>query len=636
MCVFLTQREGNDMGFMDFIGLGGDDFSAPSAADAPNQADLDRLAARKAGVEALYGHAAAADTNPMNLPGNKDYKNLTMAANNADQLLRGDTSGLQNQAYVDNVIKTGGKPTMSDPNAYFLGGDKTYAATRAGEYDAAAAAAGNRLATTANDSEAAGYRDSGRLSAAQYGAQAVGQYALAGGLTAGAEGAAYQGQLGAANGQLAAALAQANAGQSQMGQAGELAALGKLPVGPSVAELSMRQASGLAQNQQASLAASSRGGNSALALQNAAANSAQLGGQLEQNVGIQRAQEDMANRTFAANAIRGAADIYGGAGNTFGGAGSTVGGAGTTLANAGQGRTQALTAASGALGAATTATSADVNANTALSAQASQVAQDEAERRFRQQEANDKLALANKARAEGLLQDQANLTAGADKSAADRNAGVATAAFANRDRTGEGTITGSAGGDKVLGAGASAASAIVGLSDIRAKKNIAPAGPAIDEMFRSADATAAKTRAIAPVDYGFGAEALPGYSYEYTDPKAPGAAPGQHFGPMAQDLEKTPAGASVVVDQGGRKGVDTGRLSLANASETARLRAQVDALMSGAGPATQIQGTQVSYPQIAPQAPPQPQANGYGASDIYNPWREDQDPRLRPFPGARA
>src|SRR5678816_4960465 len=31
--------------------------------------------------------------------------------------------------------------------------------------------------------------------------------------------------------------------------------------------------------------------------------------------------------------------------------------------------------------------------------------------------------------------------------------------------------------------------------------------------------------------------AAPGYSYEYKNPNMPGAAPGTHFGPMAQDLE---------------------------------------------------------------------------------------------------
>lgn len=66
--------------------------------------------------------------------------------------------------------------------------------------------------------------------------------------------------------------------------------------------------------------------------------------------------------------------------------------------------------------------------------------------------------------------------------------------------------------------------------------------------------------------------AAPGYSYEYKNPNMPGAAPGTHFGPMAQDLERTPAGRSTVVEApNGMKMVDTGRLALVN---TAALHAQ--------------------------------------------------------------
>ncbi len=70
-----------------------------------------------------------------------------------------------------------------------------------------------------------------------------------------------------------------------------------------------------------------------------------------------------------------------------------------------------------------------------------------------------------------------------------------------------------------------------------------------------------------------------GYSYEYKDPSSPGAAPGRHYGPMAQDLLKTPAGASTVVHQpNGRLGVDTGRLSLVNTSAISDQQNQLDRL----------------------------------------------------------
>lgn len=79
----------------------------------------------------------------------------------------------------------------------------------------------------------------------------------------------------------------------------------------------------------------------------------------------------------------------------------------------------------------------------------------------------------------------------------------------------------------------------------------------------------------------------PGSFYEYQDPSAPGASPGQHYGPMAQDLAKTPAGASAVIQQpDGKLGVDTGRLALVNTGalsaqqkELDSMRAQLDSLL---------------------------------------------------------
>lgn len=54
----------------------------------------------------------------------------------------------------------------------------------------------------------------------------------------------------------------------------------------------------------------------------------------------------------------------------------------------------------------------------------------------------------------------------------------------------------------------------------------------------------------------------PGYSYDYKDPESMGATDGRQYGLMAQDLEKTPAGRSVVKEVGGKKMVDTSRLTL--------------------------------------------------------------------------
>lgn len=71
----------------------------------------------------------------------------------------------------------------------------------------------------------------------------------------------------------------------------------------------------------------------------------------------------------------------------------------------------------------------------------------------------------------------------------------------------------------------------------------------------------------------------PGSFYDYKDPGASGADAARHYGPMAQDLAKTPAGASAVVKQpDGSLGVDTGRLSLVNTSALSAQQKQLDEL----------------------------------------------------------
>lgn len=69
----------------------------------------------------------------------------------------------------------------------------------------------------------------------------------------------------------------------------------------------------------------------------------------------------------------------------------------------------------------------------------------------------------------------------------------------------------------------------------------------------------------------------PGYAYNYRDPDKYGA--GQFWGPMAQDLEKTPVGASTVMQKpDGTKAIDTGRLSLVNTSALANQQQQIHEL----------------------------------------------------------
>ena len=74
------------------------------------------------------------------------------------------------------------------------------------------------------------------------------------------------------------------------------------------------------------------------------------------------------------------------------------------------------------------------------------------------------------------------------------------------------------------------------------------------------------------------AEALrktPGSHYRYKSDKH---GKGEHTGPMAQDLEKTREFRSAVVERGGVKTVDTGRLTMAHHAALSDLQSQIDRL----------------------------------------------------------
>jgi hypothetical protein len=55
---------------------------------------------------------------------------------------------------------------------------------------------------------------------------------------------------------------------------------------------------------------------------------------------------------------------------------------------------------------------------------------------------------------------------------------------------------------------------------------------------------------------------LKAHAYTYKDPSQPGAGPGVHVGPMAQELEKSEIGRAAVVDTPEGKMVNTSRLVL--------------------------------------------------------------------------
>jgi hypothetical protein len=77
-----------------------------------------------------------------------------------------------------------------------------------------------------------------------------------------------------------------------------------------------------------------------------------------------------------------------------------------------------------------------------------------------------------------------------------------------------------------------------------------------------------------------------GYSYEYKDPRAPGATPGRQVGPMAQDLERT-AAAGAVHDTPNGKQVDTPRLTMVNTAAISELQRKLQRLeaLGGGQPA---------------------------------------------------
>jgi hypothetical protein len=141
-----------------------------------------------------------------------------------------------------------------------------------------------------------------------------------------------------------------------------------------------------------------------------------------------------------------------------------------------------------------------------------------------------------------------------------------------------GTIIGGIGGALIGGPagaviGASAGGAAGGaISDIRAKTDIQPQsfdeflanGAGGKSLGQANSVFAPQPGAAPPQAPAFDFRPARGYSYDYKNPNQLGAAPGRQFGPMAQDLEKTPAGAFTVGNgPTGQKFIDPNRASLA-------------------------------------------------------------------------
>jgi hypothetical protein len=496
--------------------------------------------------------------NPSYVTGQQGFGNVVR---NQETLAQGDLNPFQKDVFRSEYL-VNPNTAMADPSKQYFNGDPRFAANQASMLQAQATGAMGRAGPMI---------DTSGMQPWQMGAQgSLGQMGQAGAnlsnqgyqLNNVATGAGYQGQLGAAQGLM---------GMSQM------------PAGPSVAEQAMRMQSAQNEHTQAALAAGARGGDSALALNNAAANAAGVGGQLQQQLGLQRAQEAMANRQFSAQTLGAAGQAYGQAAGTqmgaYGGAASAYGNAGSVYGNAG---------ALGLQGAGQMGNIATQNAGNAL----------------QQTQLNQTYGLGSQQLGADYLKSQLQASAQADANRTQNVTNLAAGQFANRDRSGEGTITGSAGGDKMLGTGLQVGGTALMMSDLRAKKDIDPAPAQVSDAFRAAG-QAVSDIGGATVQYPGSTATFPnvgGYSYEYKNPSSLGAAPGTHYGPMAQELEQTPAGASVVgEDKKGRKFVDPGRLTMLNTAELAKQRRELDALKSI--PAA-IGAPRVVYPQTsAPQFP---------------------------------
>lgn len=113
-------------------------------------------------------------------------------------------------------------------------------------------------------------------------------------------------------------------------------------------------------------------------------------------------------------------------------------------------------------------------------------------------------------------------------------------------------------------------------SDVRSKKDIVKTDvPALD-FARAGSMVSPKAPDFEALD---AVAASPGYGYMYQDPSAPGAAEGQQYGPMAQDLAATPAGRTAVVEMDdGKLGIDPARLTTLNTSALSAQQRELDLL----------------------------------------------------------
>ncbi len=367
----------------------------------------------------------------------------------------------------------------------------------------------------------------------------------------------YQNQMAGVGGQLGGT-ATGQGYHGQMRNAAAMEALAGPRTGPSYAELAMQRQSQQAQRQNLAMAASGTGASGNSLMLNAMNRNAMQQGELTQQLGIQRAQEDQQEMARRAAALQASGQMFG--------AGAQ------TQQNAYQGQGQML----GQIGA----------QNVQMTGMYGDIASQNAARAFDYYKEKQRQEEANTFTFKELA--SAGMNAAARVGAAYVTMGgseVANAAQGSNGGWGPGYGDG------------------YNVSDVRAKKDIKPAGGDVADMYRAIDRANASADAIRSGGTAPAFRPLSSSSYGYMDP-ANGQ--GTHYGPMAQELEQTPAGASVVVPRAdGMKGIDTGRLALLNASETGQQRRELDELKAQLAMANQ-QGDRIRA------LPPAVRPGGYG------------------------
>lgn len=120
------------------------------------------------------------------------------------------------------------------------------------------------------------------------------------------------------------------------------------------------------------------------------------------------------------------------------------------------------------------------------------------------------------------------------------------------------------------------------------------------------------------------------HEYSYKDSSMPGASPGKHVSPMAQELEKSEIGKQMVIDTPNGKGVDYGKSMGTLVAALASLNKRLDSMEGGKSPKKMAEGGEVpDAPDYESFPGPQKLAGGgflYGGTMAPNPNQQQQQP----------